>query len=77
MITAEETEGLKMNMSFEGAVLIDPHRIYCYVFIHGIGNGTLKHELRKVLDEYYHDLKYQDASFKEYGYGATLIFINK
>ncbi|OFX20653.1 MAG: hypothetical protein A2033_05070 [Bacteroidetes bacterium GWA2_31_9] len=47
------------------------------VFIHGIGNGTLKHELRKVLDEYYHDLKYQDASFKEYGYGATLIFINK
>ncbi|OFX60386.1 MAG: hypothetical protein A2046_10545 [Bacteroidetes bacterium GWA2_30_7] len=47
------------------------------VFIHGIGNGTLKHELRKILDEYYHDFKYQDASFKEYGYGATLVFTHK
>lgn len=45
------------------------------VFIHGIGNGTLKHELRKNLEENYNDIKYQDASFKEYGYGATMVFL--
>lgn len=43
------------------------------VFIHGIGNGTLKTELRKELDRT--KLNYQDASFKEYGFGATMITI--
>jgi len=45
------------------------------VFIHGLGNGKLKHEIRKLLDTKYSKLKYQDASFKEYGYGATLVYI--
>lgn len=45
------------------------------VFIHGIGNGTLKTELRRELDRKYKNLVYQDASFKEYGYGATLVHV--
>jgi len=47
------------------------------VFIHGIGNGTLKLQLRKILETEYSNLKYQDASFKEYGYGATLVICNR
>jgi hypothetical protein len=47
------------------------------VFIHGVGNGRLKHELRKKLERKYPDLKFQDASFKEYGYGATLVYLNQ
>lgn len=47
------------------------------IFIHGVGNGRLKHELRKKLDRKYPDFKYQDASFKEYGYGATLVYLYK
>lgn len=47
------------------------------VFIHGVGNGRLKYELRKSLDRNYSKLHYQDASFKEYGYGATLVFLKK
>jgi hypothetical protein len=43
------------------------------VFIHGVGNGRLKHELMAKLDRKYSNLKYQDASFKEYGYGATMV----
>lgn len=43
------------------------------VFIHGVGNGKLKHELRKKLDRKYPQLRYQDASFKEYGFGATMV----
>ncbi len=45
------------------------------VFIHGVGNGTLKTELRKALDRKYKGTYYQDASFREYGYGATMVII--
>lgn len=50
-------------------------RIPKIVFIHGVGNGKLKYELRKKLDNKYSDLRYQDASFKEYGYGATMVYL--
>jgi hypothetical protein len=45
------------------------------VFIHGVGNGVLKQEVRKLLDSKYKKHYYQDASFKEYGYGATMVII--
>lgn len=45
------------------------------VFIHGVGNGTLKTELRKQLERKYKGIYYQDASFREYGYGATMVII--
>ncbi|MDO4462893.1 MAG: DUF2027 domain-containing protein [Bacteroidia bacterium] len=45
------------------------------VFIHGVGNGRLKTEVTKLLDRKYKKAQYQDASFKEYGYGATLVII--
>lgn len=45
------------------------------VFIHGVGNGTLKQELRKELSTKYKKYYTQDASFKEYGYGATMVIL--
>ena len=45
------------------------------VFIHGVGSGTLKTEVRKLLDRRYRKHSYQDASFREYGYGATMVII--
>ena len=51
------------------------HKSGNVVFIHGVGNGKLKLELRKLLDTKYKHVRYQDASFKEYGYGATLVLI--
>ncbi len=47
------------------------------IFIHGIGNGILKHQIGNILNKKYPDLSYQDASFKEYGYGATLVYLRK
>jgi hypothetical protein len=47
------------------------------VFIHGVGNGKLKQELRGKLTRKYPDLVYQDASFKEYGFGATMVYLKK
>lgn len=45
------------------------------VFIHGVGNGKLKYEITKLLNSKYPKLRYQDASFKEYGFGATMVFL--
>ncbi|TLX78282.1 DUF2027 domain-containing protein [Labilibacter sediminis] len=45
------------------------------VFIHGKGNGVLKSEILKSLKRKYKWHSYQDASFKEYGFGATMVVI--
>lgn len=46
------------------------------VFIHGVGNGKLKREIHRLLDtQYAGKVRYQDASFKEYGYGATMVML--
>ncbi|MFA6125881.1 MAG: hypothetical protein WC699_01125 [Bacteroidales bacterium] len=41
------------------------------IFIHGIGNGTLKNELRRVAKQEFKWCSQEDASFMEYGFGAT------
>ncbi|MCC7051000.1 MAG: Smr/MutS family protein [Bacteroidia bacterium] len=45
------------------------------VFIHGVGNGVLKQEVRKLLNNYI-DLKYRDASPLKYGQGATEVLLD-
>jgi hypothetical protein len=45
------------------------------VFIHGIGNGTLKKKVHDELRRKYKKHYQQDASFKEYGWGATMVTI--
>lgn len=46
-----------------------------FVAIHGVGNGRLRREVIDVLRAKYPGCTYQDASFKEYGYGATLVHL--
>jgi hypothetical protein len=65
----------RFQTSLEGA--LKTPKTQKIVFIHGVGNGRLRYEIRKHLDRYYPNLDYQDASFKEYGYGATLVFVGK
>lgn len=45
------------------------------VFIHGKGEGVLRHAIVNELRYRYKKYKYQDASFQEYGYGATQVTI--
>lgn len=45
------------------------------VFIHGKGEGVLRHALINELRYRYKHCLYQDASFQEYGYGATQVII--
>lgn len=45
------------------------------VFIHGKGEGILRQALTKELNYRYRSCAVQDASFREYGYGATQVTI--
>ncbi len=43
------------------------------VFIHGKGDGVLRKSILTELKTKYPNCRWQDASFKEYGYGATMV----
>lgn len=45
------------------------------VFIHGKGDGVLRNAVLKELKNKYSRCTWQDASFKEYGFGATMVTI--
>jgi len=49
-------------------------RIQKVVFIHGVGEGVLKEEL-KFLFGRYDNIKYYDADYQKYGLGATEVYI--
>ncbi|MBN2610818.1 MAG: DUF2027 domain-containing protein [Bacteroidales bacterium] len=75
-MSAGEIITMQMNRFYTALEEAMINKVQKIVFIHGIGNGKLKYELLKALDEKYPDLKYQDASFKEYGYGATMVYLS-
>ena len=45
------------------------------VFIHGKGEGVLRNAILKELNHRYKGHDVQDASFREYGFGATQVTI--
>ena len=45
------------------------------VFIHGKGDGVLRKALLEELKRKYPNFRHQDASFQEYGFGATMVTI--
>lgn len=47
------------------------NRIPKIVFIHGVGEGVLKEGLYSLFNRY--SLRYEEASYQLYGYGATLV----
>lgn len=46
------------------------------VFIHGKGDGVLRKAIIDDLKYYYKTCEYQDASFQQYGFGATMVIIH-
>ncbi len=47
------------------------------VYIHGVGQGVLRAEIRKMLVQYYPNCEFMDAPYNEYGYGATEVRIHQ
>lgn len=62
----------RFTTALEGGIIAGLRKM---IFIHGVGNGKLKQEIRKTIERKYPKLRYQDASFKEYGYGATMVIL--
>lgn len=54
------------------AILNNEKRV---VFIHGVGNGVLKLKIKSILETKYPKLKFQDASFQKYKFGATMVML--
>lgn len=78
-----ETEGLTSGQILDAQMarytftldsLVNSKKHGKIVFIHGVGKGKLKYEMLKVLKRDYPKMDYQDASFKEYGYGAIIVY---
>jgi hypothetical protein len=68
------TQMARFTTALEGAINGKTKKI---VFIHGVGNGKLRYELRKTLENKYANVQFQDASYDEYGFGATLVIIRR
>lgn len=64
----------KVESEMRSAIKANVKRI---VFIHGLGQGVLKQEIVKLLRSKFPKYYFQDASFKEYGYGATMVILRR
>lgn len=53
------------------------NRVEKIVFIHGVGQGVLKQEVINLLKKKFGKYYFQDASFREYGYGATMVILKR
>lgn len=51
------------------------HQLHDITFIHGAGNGTLRHELQKVLSKHPKVQTFMDARKEKFGYGATKVML--
>jgi len=63
----------RFRTSLEGALRSGQKKI---VFIHGKGAGKLRRDIVRIIDNEFPRCTHQDASFAEYGYGATMILIS-
>ena len=51
------------------------HQLPEIVFIHGAGNGTLRHEIHKILSKHQKIQTFMDARKEKFGYGATKVVL--
>ena len=51
------------------------HKLPLIIFIHGVGNGTLRYEIQKIITKHPQVKTYMDAYKDRYGYGATEVIL--
>lgn len=47
------------------------------VFIHGVGQGVLRHQIRTALDQHHPDCNYREGDPRKYGSGATEVWLGQ
>jgi len=74
-MSAGEILNYQMNKFHEVLKLYATKKGQKIVFIHGKGEGILRTAIEKELKTKYKSYVFQDASFQEYGFGATMVKI--
>lgn len=60
------------HKNLEAAIV---HHYQNIIFIHGVGNGTLRNEIHKKLGKHPHVKTFKDARKEKFGYGATEVIL--
>jgi hypothetical protein len=60
------------HRSLDAAIV---HQLPEIIFIHGAGNGILRHELHKILSKHQKVQTFMDAQKEKFGYGATKVIL--
>lgn len=68
MLSIQLTE---LRKSIDAAIA---HKFPSIVFIHGVGNGTLKHQIHKIISRHPQVKTFMDARKEKFGYGATEVW---
>ncbi len=63
---------LAFHKALDAAIV---HKLPSVVFIHGVGNGTLKNELHKIVGKHPQVQTFMDARKEKFGYGATKVML--
>ncbi len=58
----------KFEESLDAAIV---HQFEKIIFIHGVGNGTLQHQIHKIVSKHPQVKTFMDAQKEKFGYGAT------
>jgi hypothetical protein len=65
-----EIQLAKFQESLEAAIV---HQYEKIIFIHGAGNGTLQHQIHKIVSKHPQVKTFMDAQKDKFGYGATQV----
>jgi hypothetical protein len=74
-LTSTEILNIQMNHFYSSLDAAIVHQFPEIVFIHGVGNGTLKHEIHKSLSRNNRIKTFMDAHKDKFGYGATKVIL--
>ncbi|MVN20083.1 Smr/MutS family protein [Mucilaginibacter arboris] len=67
-----KTQLERFQKTLDGAIV---HQLPSIVFIHGVGNGILRHEIHKVVSKHPQVKTFMDARKEKFGYGATEVVL--
>ncbi len=73
-MTSHDKKTIQLDTAMHKLEYAIKNKIQKIVFIHGVGEGTLKIELQYLFGRYDH-IKFYDADYKKYGLGATEVYI--
>jgi hypothetical protein len=72
-LTEKDLHQIQMERAYAGIEMLLTKQCNACVLVYGLGSGSLKTDLQLMLNEKYPMLQWQDASQREYHYGAIMV----